>query len=221
MSFKWTTYASCNSSDGPPRYNLRLEHPDMSWYRGYACVEGKLQEASRNPPSSESKDINRGLFSLWVEKGYKRLFLLESKKDTRGPSSLSRRRLPETLPLWVEGECSKGKPNSDKAKMEEQLLLKLSTSRSKLIFFDFVKSSQIYLLCSFNSFLLDLMLENPIWSMATWADQTLCSFGPVEILWGDSWKSERENFGVQQLPLFNLLKPEELDWGVLPFETRR
>ena len=24
----------------------------------------------------------------------------------------------------------------------------------------------------------------------------------------------RENFGVQQLPLFNLLEPEELDWQV-------
>ena len=33
--------------------------------------------------------------------------------------------------------------------------------------------------------------------------------------------SERENFGVQQLPLVNLLKPEELDWQVLPFVTRR
>ena len=28
------------------------------------------------------------------------------------------------------------------------------------------------------------------------------------------WKSARANFGVQQLPLFNLLGPEELDWQV-------
>ena len=27
-------------------------------------------------------------------------------------------------------------------------------------------------------------------------------------------KHDRENFGVQQLPLFNLLEPEELDWHV-------
>ena len=27
-------------------------------------------------------------------------------------------------------------------------------------------------------------------------------------------KLERENFGVQQLPLFNLLKSEDLDWLV-------
>ena len=27
-------------------------------------------------------------------------------------------------------------------------------------------------------------------------------------------KNGRENFGVQHLPLFNLLKPEELDWSV-------
>ena len=27
-------------------------------------------------------------------------------------------------------------------------------------------------------------------------------------------QNERENFGVQQMPLFNLLKPEELDWPV-------
>ena len=26
--------------------------------------------------------------------------------------------------------------------------------------------------------------------------------------------NERENFGVQQLPLFNLLEPEKLDWQV-------
>ena len=31
---------------------------------------------------------------------------------------------------------------------------------------------------------------------------------------GDSLRNERENFGVQQLPLFNLLKLEELDWHV-------
>ena len=29
---------------------------------------------------------------------------------------------------------------------------------------------------------------------------------------GDSLKNERAHFGVQQLPLFNLLTPEELDW---------
>ena len=29
---------------------------------------------------------------------------------------------------------------------------------------------------------------------------------------GDSLRNERANFGVQQLPLFNLLTPEELDW---------
>ena len=29
---------------------------------------------------------------------------------------------------------------------------------------------------------------------------------------GDFLRNERENFGVQQLPLFNLLTPEELDW---------
>ena len=29
-----------------------------------------------------------------------------------------------------------------------------------------------------------------------------------------SCKKERANFGVQQLPLFNLLEPEELDWQV-------
>ena len=28
------------------------------------------------------------------------------------------------------------------------------------------------------------------------------------------WGNGRENFGVQQLPLFNLLEPEELDWQV-------
>ena len=28
----------------------------------------------------------------------------------------------------------------------------------------------------------------------------------------DPLRHERENFGVQQLPLFNLLTPEELDW---------
>ena len=28
------------------------------------------------------------------------------------------------------------------------------------------------------------------------------------------WKNRRANFGVQQLPLFNLLEPEELDWKV-------
>ena len=33
--------------------------------------------------------------------------------------------------------------------------------------------------------------------------------------------SGREKFGVQQLPPFNLLKPEELDRHVLPFVTRR
>ena len=27
-------------------------------------------------------------------------------------------------------------------------------------------------------------------------------------------KNARANFGVQQLPLFNLLEPEELDWQV-------
>ena len=30
----------------------------------------------------------------------------------------------------------------------------------------------------------------------------------------DLGKHERENFGVQQLPLFNLLEPEELDWRI-------
>ena len=29
-----------------------------------------------------------------------------------------------------------------------------------------------------------------------------------------SCKKRRANFGVQQLPLFNLLEPEELDWQV-------
>ena len=33
--------------------------------------------------------------------------------------------------------------------------------------------------------------------------------------------NERENFGIQQFPLFNLLEPEELDWQVLPLVTRR
>ena len=32
---------------------------------------------------------------------------------------------------------------------------------------------------------------------------------------GDSLRNERENFGVQQLPLFKLLEPEELDWRIL------
>ena len=29
---------------------------------------------------------------------------------------------------------------------------------------------------------------------------------------GDSLINERENFGVQHFPLFNLLKPEDIDW---------
>ena len=34
----------------------------------------------------------------------------------------------------------------------------------------------------------------------------------LEGIQDDFLKKERENFGVQQLPLFNLLAPEELDW---------
>ena len=37
------------------------------------------------------------------------------------------------------------------------------------------------------------------------------------------WKNASANFGVQQLPLFNLLGPEELDWQVClsRFEGKR
>ena len=31
----------------------------------------------------------------------------------------------------------------------------------------------------------------------------------------------RADFGVQQLPLFNLLRPEDVDWRDVPFVIRR
>ena len=48
-----------------------------------------------------------------------------------------------------------------------------------------------------------------------------CKLDVLEYLVSKYLQNERANFGVQQLPLFNLLKPGELDWRVLSFVTRR
>ena len=74
-----------------------------------------------------------------------------------------------------------------------------------LFFSKFVKILILFVFPLFDSFLLILVLENPNVHV-----QALT----LRILVRNALKNERVNFGVQQLPLFNLLKPNELDWRV-------
>ena len=57
----------------------------------------------------------------------------------------------------------------------------------------------------FDSLLVILVLEDP---------NVLVQARTLRILVRNVLKNERESFGVQQLPLLNLLKSEDLDWLV-------
>ena len=76
-------------------------------------------------------------------------------------------------------------------------------SKSTHFFSKFFKILFLFVFSLFDSFLLILALENSKVLVQAWT---------LRILLRKALKNERENFGLQQLPLFKLLTPEEWDW---------
>ena len=88
---------------------------------------------------------------------------------------------------------------------EAKRLIERAETKDTCISPIFVKIIFLSVFSLFDSFLLILVLENP---------NALVQAKILKIFMRKALRIERANFGVQQLPLFNLLELEELDWQV-------
>ena len=117
--------------------------------------------------------------------------------------------MQESPTLWIKASMSEANTQS---KDVSQACIKRGQKANRrrwikedLFFSNFVKNIIFIYFPFFNSFLFSLMLKNPIVLVQAWI---------LRIIVRNALRNERENFGVQELPLFNLLKSDGLDWQV-------